>query len=193
MVRRARAPERETKMRVEEIGAALDDVLEAVGGDLETIGAVNPQLKAAIQNAQAAAGGGSKKSAMRRRAIRGDTSEGEPVNTFLPLTNGSGALAAAGTVALTGTPQRNFMPEQLIVMADGIAVTVTSITIASIPMLAASTGDVPSKCFSHDVVLPFPIDWRVIPAQQSIIVNAKNNHASAASAVYGSVYGEYTI
>ena len=162
----------------------LDQILNAVQGDPDIVGAIsamNPPLGQALQRARG------------KRIVVGSSDEGRPLNTHLPMTNGSNAVAAAGSVALTGTPLRNFKANGLILQTDGVAVTLDSATVANIPQLAASTGVVASDAFKRDAVLPFALDWDVIPQNQSLIATCTNRHAATACAIFGSVYGKYTL
>jgi hypothetical protein len=163
---------------------ALDQLLSAVQGDPDLVGAVaamNPSAAAALQKLN------------KRRAVVGSSSEGYPLNTHLPMINGNNAVAAAASVALTGTPLRNFKPNGLIIQTDGVAVTVDTVTVANIPQLGGSTGVVASDVYRRDAVLPFELDWQVIPQNQSLIATCTNRHAATACAIFGAVYGKYTI
>jgi hypothetical protein len=164
---------------------ALDQLLAAVSGDPDIVGAVaamNPLAGQALA-----------KVVNKKRAVIGSPSEGYPLNTHLPMTNGSNAVAAAGSVALTGTPLRNFKPNGMIIGTDGVAVTVDSVTVANIPQLGGSTGVLTSDVFKRDAVLPFELDWQVVPQNQSIIATCTNRHAATACAIFGAVFGKYTI
>lgn len=165
--------------------AELDDILAAVSGDSEiigAIGAINPQaamkLRAAVN---------------RRRNVVALPSSGQPLNTHLPLVNGNGAVAAGASVSLTGTPLRNFKPNGFFVQTDGPAVTVDSVTIANMPQFGSAAGVVASDAFKRDAVVPYELDWQVVPQNQSIIAACTNRHAATACAIFGAVFGKYTI
>jgi len=164
--------------------SALDQILQAVSGDPSIVGAIaamSPDLGAALNKARGS------------RVVVGSSAEGRPLNTHLPMTNGSNAVAAAGSVALTATPLRNFKPNGLIIQTDGVAVTVDSVTVANIPMFGGSTGQVASDVYKRDAVLPFELDWMVIPQNQSLIATCTNRHAATACAIFGGVFGKYTL
>jgi hypothetical protein len=163
------------------------ELLAAVAGDPEIVGAaeaLSPTLGAAIQAAAAQ---------RPRRAVLGSSSIGSPLNTFLPVTNGNGAVAAAASVALTATPLRDYKPNGLVIQTDGVSVTVDTITVANIPMLAGNTGQVGADAFKRDAIIPYQIDWAVIPMNQSLIATCTNRHAATACGIWGAVYGKYTI
>jgi hypothetical protein len=167
-----------------DMDSPLDQILAAVSGDPDVVGAIatmNPSLAQSIAAAQ------------RRRMVVGSSSEGRPLNTHLPMINGSNAVAAAGAVALTGTPLRNFKPNGLVIQTDGVAVTVDSVTVANIPQLGGSTGSVASDVYKRDAIMPYELDWQVIPQNQSLIATCTNRHAATACAIFGGVYGKYTL
>jgi len=175
--------------QIEVVGADadLEEILSAVSGDPEVVGALSalkPQLGAALSRAA--------QNRNRRMIEGGDGSFGRKSNTHLPMTNGSNSVAAAASVSLTGTPLRAFKPFGLIVQTDGNMVTVESVTIANQPQLAGSTGSVARDAFARDTVIPFALDWDVIPQNQSIVAVAKNQHSATAAGIFGSVYGKYT-
>lgn len=187
---------------IEEIGAEqdLDAVLAALQGDTETIGALqslSPALVSALGNAarnnaqrrmNGSAGGG-----IMQRRILANTSEGRPLNTHLPMTNGNGAVGAAASVDLTATPLRAFKPNQMIVQTDGPAVTVDQVTVANIPMFGSNAGQVAADAYRADCVQPYDLDWSVIPSNQSLIATCTNRHAATACAIFGAVFGKYTL
>lgn len=163
----------------------LNQILGAISGDTDIIGAVaamNPAAANALQQAL-----------NKRRAIVGSSIEGRPLNTHLPMTNGNAAVAAAASVALTATPLRNFKPNGLVVQTDGVSVTVDSVTVANIPMFGGSTGSVAADVYKRDAILPFELDWQVIPQNQSLIATCTNRHAATACCIFGAVFGKYTL
>lgn len=162
----------------------MNQILSAVSGDPEVVGAVaamNPALGNALEGLK------------RQRVVVGSSAMGLPLNTHLPMVNGSNAVAAAASVALTATPLRNFKPNGMVIQTDGVAVTVDSVTVANIPMFGGSTGVVASDVYKRDAIMPYQLDWTVIPQNQSLIATCTNRHAATACAIFGGVYGKYTL
>ncbi len=178
---------------MEIVGAEdLLDILNEVSGDEEIVGALGalvPGLGAAAKKlARANAGGRG-----RRQIIDPGREGGRPLNTHLPMTNGSASVAAAASVALTGTPLRPFKPNGLMLMFDGVAVTLDTVTIANIPQLASNSGYVAADAFKRDAIVPYELNWDTIPQNQSLIATCTNRHGSTASAIFGTVFGKYTL
>jgi hypothetical protein len=161
----------------------LDEILRAVAGETELVGAMNamkPGLGSALQRLN------------KKRLIVGSSNDGRISDTALPMTGGNNAVAAAASITLVGTPLRNFKPRGFLIQTDGNLVTVESATIANQPQFASASGSTASDVFRRDTILPFAIDWDVIPMNQTLSVVAKNQHAATAAGIFGSAYGKYT-
>lgn len=178
-------------MESEVIGEAFDDVLAALevsGMDAETIGAVlgSPQLATAVKKAQMV-----RRGAPVARTIRGGVDQGVAIDTFLPMVGGGGAIAAGATTTLTGTPLRNFNVEDVEITGDE-SVTVQTVTLGGVQLLAATTGNMPAQAFSPLNPNRKRLDWGTIPPTQSLVIALTNTHASATRAIFGALWGNYT-
>ncbi len=159
------------------------DAMDSVT-DPEVIGAIRqmaPKLGDAIMAAKDP----------KRRQFMTSLSYGRPLNTALPFENGDAAVATTASVELEGTPIRDFLMTDLVIMTDGPATTVDDVKIANIPQLASSKGLLPASMFSALATLR-NWEFQICPAPNSIVVPCTNNSGDDA-AIYGGAAGKYTL